>query len=159
MATNISILVLAMIAAGMGIMLYQRRKYFYLGTFFIGHGMTSTVINLKNSGHYVINITNVSENPQAPASFKIEEGSFRKDGTVIDLKPEKLSTFTYPNSQALTTNDWGGHEESESESHQISLQNHALMLSGEELQPLNQGKVVTVKQFMQNKKKPKSAKV
>ncbi|RXT58238.1 hypothetical protein [Lacticaseibacillus chiayiensis] len=158
MATNISILVLAMIATGMAIMIYQRRKYFYLGTFFIGQGMTSTVINLKNSGHYVINIIDVSENPKSPASFKIEEGSFSKNGAIIDLKPEKLSTFTYPNSQALMTNNWGGHEESESESHQISLQDHALMLSGKTLQPLNQGKVVTVKQFIQNKKKSKSTK-
>ncbi|MEN2661577.1 hypothetical protein [Lacticaseibacillus paracasei] len=152
MATSISILVLSMIAAGMAIMTYQRRKYFYLGTFFVGHGMTSTVIDLKNSGHYTINITNVGQNPKSPASFQIEEGSFRKTGSVIDLNPDKLSTFTYPDAQALMANSWGGHDESEPESHQIALKNRMLVLSGEALQPLDKGKVVTAKRFMQTKK-------
>ena len=153
MATNISILVIAMIAAGMAIITYQRHKYFYLGTFFVGHDMTSTVIDLKNSGHYTINITNVGQNPKSPTSFQIEEGSFRKNGSVIDLIPDKLSTFTYPDANALMVNNWGGHEESEPENHQIVLKNRALVFSGETLQPLDKGKVVTIKRFMQTSKR------
>ncbi len=158
MAVNVSILVLAMIAAGMIIMFYQRRKYFYLGTFFARRGMTSTVIDLKNSGRYVINVTSVGDNPKTPASFKIEEGSFQKNAAVIDLSPDKLSTFTYPNSQALVANRWISHQESKPAAHQIKLQDRDMLLSGEKLRPIDQGKVVTAKRFMQQKKAKSSQK-
>lgn len=153
MTIKVAIIVLAMIICGMGIMLYQKKKYYYIGNFIYSKENKNIVINVSATGHYVINMTTVSSNPNKQAVFEIEEGSYQKKNDTLQMLPQKLTRYIYHDVKALMSNKWSKCKESVPKDYSFMLQGHKLTLNNNQFHKLSRGKVVTTKQFLKSKSK------
>lgn len=153
MLQKVVIIIIAMVVVGLVIVAYQKKKYFYIGTFIYNKNGNNFVFNISQTGHYLLNKTMIPESPKDKAFFKIEEGTYLKKTTFLQIKPEKQVCYFYKDVRALVKNNYYKHESSKPEKYKLSLQNHGLFVNNQRLKRVRKGKLISVKQFANFKNK------
>lgn len=144
---GIAVIVIAMIAGGMAIKIYQERRYFYLSTFFYKEPQSSNVLFLGKSGRYILNRTRVSEANQQPAKFIIDEGTFTVTADQLLLQSHDGLVITYDNVRNLVMNkNPHVHRQSPavSDLKTIEMKNHRLIVAQQPLKRLGDHRAKSV---------------
>lgn len=144
---GIAVIVIAMIAGGMAIKIYQDRRYFYLSTFFYKESQNSNVLFLGKSGRYILNRTEISEATQQPARFIIDEGTFKVTPDQLLLQSHDGLVVTYDNVRNLVTNrDPHVRRQSPavSDLRTIEMKNHHLIVAQQPLKRLGDHRAKSV---------------
>ena len=144
---GIAVIVIAMIAGGMAIKIYQERQYFYLSTFFYKEPQSSNVLFLGKSGRYILNRTKVSEANQQPAKFIIDEGTCTVTADQLLLQSHDGLVITYDNVRNLVMNKnphMRRQSPAVSDLKTIEMKNHRLIVAQQPLKRLGDHRAKSV---------------
>lgn len=152
MPQKVLLIIIAMIVVGLVILTYQKKKYFYIGTFISNKNGNNLVFDISGTGHYLLNRTIIPQSPDSRAFFKIEEGTYQKKEKFLQIKPDKQKCYLYKNVKELVQNNYYEQKDLQPEKYKILIENHELLFDNQKLKRLKKGKVISAKQFAKFKK-------
>ena len=153
MLQKVVIIIIAMVVVGLVIVAYQKKKYFYIGTFIYNKNGNNFVLNISQTGHYLLNKTMIPESPKDKAFFKIEEGTYQQKKNFLQIKPEKQVCYFYRNVRALVQNNYYKQESLKPQKYKLLVQSNALLVNNHRLKRVRKGKLISAKQFANFKNK------
>ncbi|GBG93694.1 hypothetical protein LFYK43_01530 [Ligilactobacillus salitolerans] len=104
----IGLAVLLSLVLGILIIWWQKKHYYYLRTFFVKekskNAQQTNIIQLKASGQFVWNQTEIPNGKNQPARFVVMEGEYLKQADQIVIQPDKSYQLKYKNVADLVKN-------------------------------------------------------